>query len=58
MPMDKTSTQTEQSMPNNSKSRRESRPRGPREETLAILRQFARAYFPAGDSSDFGVVLN
>lgn len=58
MPMNKTSTQTEHSMPNNSKAHRESRSRGPQEETLAILRQFARAYFPAGNSSDFSIVLN
>lgn len=45
--MEKTFTQPEQSMTQSQTSNRARRTHGPRQQTLAILRQFARAYQPA-----------
>ena len=53
--MEKTFTQPEPSMTQPQTPRRARRTRGPRQQTLAILRQFARAYQPTLTG---GMILN
>lgn len=55
--MKKNSTQLSQQMETTTLSRRQS-PRGPRNEVLSAIRQFARAYRPIGGNMFPGVVLN
>lgn len=55
--MKKISTQSTQQMEITTISRRQSC-RGPRNEVLNNLRQFARAYYPLGTPNLPGVVLN
>ena len=55
--MKKNSTQLSQTMETTTLSRRQVA-RGPRNEVLSAIRQFARAYHPVGGNRFPGVVLN
>lgn len=54
--MNRTSTQNGQSMTTQSHPATGCRASGPRQETINLLRQFARAYFPANTPA--AIVLN